>query len=67
MYIQKGTIKLSVSSNTGREAIVAVLGPGEFFGEGCLAGQPARMANATAQIASRILVIKKGKMLRLSS
>ncbi|HUP38843.1 MAG TPA: Crp/Fnr family transcriptional regulator [Vicinamibacterales bacterium] len=65
MYIQKGSIKLSVSSNTGREAIVAVLGPGEFFGEGCLAGQPARMGNATAQVASRILVIKKEKMLRL--
>lgn len=65
MYIQKGSIKLSVRSNTGREAIVAVLGPGEFFGEGSLAGQPVRMGNATAQVASRILTIKKEKMLRL--
>jgi CRP-like cAMP-binding protein len=65
MYIQKGSVKLSVRAKTGREAIVAVLGPGEFFGEGCLAGQPVRMGNATAQVASRILVIKKEKMLRL--
>ena len=65
MYIQKGSIKLSVRAKNGREAIVAVLGPGEFFGEGCLGGQPARMGNATAQVASRILVIKKEKMLRL--
>lgn len=65
MYIQKGSVKLSVSSNSGREAVVAVLGPGEFFGEGCLAGQPARMGNATATVASRILVLKKEKMLRL--
>lgn len=65
MYIQKGSVKLSVSSKSGREAVVAVLGPGEFFGEGCLAGQPARMGNATAMVASRILVLKKEKMLRL--
>jgi CRP-like cAMP-binding protein len=65
MYIQKGSVKLSVSSKTGREATVAVLGPGEFFGEGCLAGQPIRMGNATATIASRVLVLKKEKMLRL--
>ena len=65
MYIQQGSVKLSVRSSTGREAVVAVLGPGEFFGEGCLAGQPVRMGNATALVASRVLVIKKGKMLRL--
>lgn len=65
MYIQKGSVKLSVRSSTGREAIVAVLGPGEFFGEGCLAGQPIRMGNATAMTPSRILVLKKEKMLRL--
>ena len=65
MYIQKGSVRLSVSSKTGREAIVAVLGPGEFFGEGCLAGQPLRMGNATATIASRVLVLKKDRMLRL--
>jgi CRP/FNR family cyclic AMP-dependent transcriptional regulator len=65
MYIQKGSVKLSVRSKTGREAVVAVLGPGEFFGEGCLAGQPVRMGNATAMVPSRVLVLKKEKMLRL--
>jgi CRP-like cAMP-binding protein len=65
MYIQRGTVKLSVRSKTGREAVVATLGSGEFFGEGCLAGQPVRMGNATAMSASRILVLKKEKMLRL--
>lgn len=65
MYIQKGSVKLSVSSKTGREAVVAVLGPGEFFGEGCLAGQPVRMGSATAMVPSRVLVLKKEKMLRL--
>ncbi|MEO5741325.1 MAG: Crp/Fnr family transcriptional regulator [Vicinamibacterales bacterium] len=65
MYIQKGSVKLSVRSATGREAVVAVLGPGEFFGEGCLAGQPIRMGDATAMTPSRVLVLKKEKMLRL--
>jgi len=65
MYIQKGSVKLSVCSKTGREAVVAILGPGEFFGEGCLAGQPIRMGNATALVPSRILMVKKDRMLRL--
>ena len=65
MYIQKGAVKLSVCSKTGEVAIVAVLGPGEFFGEGCLAGQPLRMGNATAVVPSTILVLEKAKMLRL--
>jgi CRP/FNR family transcriptional regulator, cyclic AMP receptor protein len=65
MYIQKGGVKLSVRSRAGREALVAMLGPGEFFGEGCLAGQPIRMANATALTQSTILVLKKEKMVRL--
>ena len=66
MYIQKGGVKLSVcSAETGREAVIAMLGPGEFFGEGCLAGQPRRMGNATAITASTILVLKKEKMVRL--
>jgi len=46
--IQKGKIKLTVVSNAGKEAVIAVLGPGDFFGEGCLAGQPLRMATAVA-------------------
>ena len=65
MYIQKGSVRLSVRSKTGKQAIVAVLGPGDFFGEGCLAGQPLRMSNATAMEASRILVVRKARMLRL--
>src|SRR5882672_2795472 len=48
LYIQKGGVRLSVLSKTGREAVVAMLGPGDFFGEGCLAGQPVRMGSATA-------------------
>jgi CRP-like cAMP-binding protein len=46
--IQKGKVKLAVVSNAGKEAVIAVLGPGDFFGEGCLSGQPLRMATATA-------------------
>jgi CRP/FNR family cyclic AMP-dependent transcriptional regulator len=42
LYIQRGGVKLSVLSKTGREAVVAMIGPGDFFGEGCLAGQPIR-------------------------
>jgi CRP-like cAMP-binding protein len=58
-------VKLSVRSKTGREAVVAMLGPGDFFGEGCLAGQPVRMGSATAITLSTILVLKKEKMVRL--
>ena len=47
MYIQKGTVRLSVLSHAGKEAIVGVLGPGDFIGEGALAGQPIRMGTAT--------------------
>jgi len=65
MYIQKGGVKLSVLSKTGREAVVAMLGPGDFFGEGCLAGQPVRMGSATAITGSTILVINKDQMVRL--
>ena len=65
MYIQKGAVKLSVLSKRGREAVVAMLGPGDFFGEGCLAGQPARMGSATAVTTSTILIIGKAKMVRL--
>jgi CRP-like cAMP-binding protein len=64
MYIQSGGVKLSVLSKTGREAVVAMLGPGDFFGEGCLAGQPLRIGSATAIAASNILVIEKGQMVK---
>ena len=65
LYIQKGGVKLSVLSKTGREAIVAMLGPGDFFGEGCLAAQPVRMGSATAITSSTILLIEKDQMIRL--
>jgi CRP/FNR family transcriptional regulator, cyclic AMP receptor protein len=65
LYIQTGGVKLSVLSKAGREAVVAMLGPGDFFGEGCLAGQPIRMGSATAITPSTILVVRKGKMLDL--
>ena len=64
MYLQKGEVWLSVRSKTGREAIVAVLGPGDFFGEGALAGQPLRVGSATANASSTVLVIEKSSMLR---
>jgi CRP/FNR family transcriptional regulator, cyclic AMP receptor protein len=65
MYIQAGAIKLSVLSKAGREAVVAMLGPGDFFGEGSLAGQPFRMGSATTTTASTILLVDKQKMVRL--
>ncbi len=65
LYIQEGGVKLSVISKTGREAVVAMLGPGDFFGEGCLAGQPLRIGSATAIVPSRILKIQKQRMVDL--
>ena len=65
MYLQRGEVKLSVLSNMGREAIVAVLGPGNFFGQGALAGQRLRVKSATANAPSTILVIEKNEMLRV--
>ena len=65
LYIQKGGVKLSVLSKTGREAVVAMLGPGDFFGEGCLAGQPVRMGSATATTDSTILLVDQDEMVRL--
>lgn len=64
MYIQKGGIKLSVMSQTGAEAIVAVLGPGEFFGEGCLAGQRLRMSSAIAITPTTVITVTKREMMR---
>ncbi len=64
-YIQKGGVKLSVTNEGGKEAVVAVLGPGEFFGEGCLAGQSVSMATATAIVPTSILFIEKQEMMRV--
>jgi CRP/FNR family transcriptional regulator, cyclic AMP receptor protein len=65
MYLQKGGIKLSVFSAAGKEGVVAILEPGHFFGEGCLAGQTVRMATAVAIIPSTVLVIEKREMLKV--
>ena len=64
MYIQEGRIKLSVVNKAGKEAIVAILGPGDFFGEGCLAGQSVRMGTATALLPTIVSVIQKNEMRR---
>ena len=64
MYIQKGGVQLSVVSEVGKEAIVALLGPGDFFGEGCLAGLPFRMGTATAITPAIVLDIEKNEMIR---
>ena len=65
LYVQSGGVKLSVLSKTGKEAVVAMLGPGDFFGEGCLAGQPVRMGSATAITPSAILRVEKAQMVKL--
>jgi CRP/FNR family transcriptional regulator, cyclic AMP receptor protein len=65
MYLNDGGVKLSVVNGAGKEAVVAILGPGDFFGEGCLAGQTIRMGTATAVAASTIHVIEKSEMLKV--
>ncbi len=64
-YLQHGGVKLAVLSASGKEAVVAMLGAGDFFGEGCLAGQAVRMSTAAAVIATTVLRIPKGEMIRL--
>jgi len=65
LYIQKGGIKLSVINEVGKEAVVAMLGPGDFFGEGGLAGQLVRMGTATAIDPTTLLVIERKEMIRV--
>ncbi|MEW5983084.1 MAG: Crp/Fnr family transcriptional regulator [Acidobacteriota bacterium] len=65
LYIQRGGVKLRVTSHAGKEAIVAMLGPADFFGEGALAGQPVRMSTAIATSASTFLVVGTQQMSRL--
>lgn len=65
LYIQKGAVKLTVVNEAGREAVVAILGPGDFCGEGCLAGQLLRASTAATIEPSTILVIEKPEMIRL--
>ena len=64
-YIQKGAVKLSVVNEVGKEAVVAILGPGDFFGEGCLAAQSVCMGTATAITSTLILFIEKNEMIRV--
>jgi CRP/FNR family transcriptional regulator, cyclic AMP receptor protein len=65
LYLQKGGVKLSVVNEVGKEAVVAILGPGDFFGEGCLAGQTICMGTATAITPTTVLVIEKSEMIRV--
>ena len=64
-YIQRGGVKLTVVNEVGKEAVVAILGPGDFFGEGCLAGQSVCMGTATAIVPTSILFIEKKEMMRV--
>ena len=65
MYIRSGSVQLSVVSHSGKEAVVGTLRPGDFVGEGALAGQPVRLATARATVPSEILVIPTRQMKRL--
>ena len=64
-YIQNGKVKIAVTSDQGKEAIVAILGTGDFFGEGCLIGQPLRLAAATAMTECTIMRVDKPTMVRV--
>jgi CRP/FNR family transcriptional regulator, cyclic AMP receptor protein len=65
MYVQKGSVKLTVVNETGKEAVVAIFGSGDFFGEGGMAGQTVRMGTATAIVPTTILIIEKDEMMRV--
>src|SRR5665213_1821389 len=65
LYIQRGSVKLSVVNEIGKEAVVAMLGPGDFLGEGCLAGQNVRMGTATVIAPTTLLVIEQKEMVRV--
>ena len=64
MYVQKGSVKLTVVNETGKEAVVAIFGSGDFFGEGGMAGQAVRMGTATAIVPTTVLIIGKDEMVR---
>jgi CRP/FNR family transcriptional regulator, cyclic AMP receptor protein len=65
MYVQTGNVKVSVRSTSRKEAVVAILGPGQFFGEACLAGHSRRMGSATAMTPSTILIVGRDRMVEL--
>jgi len=65
LFVQKGNVRLSVLAGSGKEAVVGVIGPGNFFGEGALAGQPIRLGSATALSACTVLIVPLQQMKRL--
>jgi CRP/FNR family cyclic AMP-dependent transcriptional regulator len=65
LYVQKGSVKLTVVNENGKEAVVAIFGSGDFFGEGGMAGQPFRMGTATAMVPTTVLIIAKDEMTRV--
>jgi CRP/FNR family cyclic AMP-dependent transcriptional regulator len=65
LYMHTGSVKITVNSSTGKEAVIAILGPGDFFGEGCIAGQEFRVATAIAMTTVSALEIEKQEMMRV--
>lgn len=65
MYIQNGGVKFTVVNGSGKEAVVAMFGPNDFFGEGCMAGQPLRMGTTSAIKPTTVLAIQKKELLRV--
>jgi CRP/FNR family transcriptional regulator, cyclic AMP receptor protein len=65
LYLQSGSVKITVTSSSGKEAVIALLRPGDFFGEGCIAGQPLRVAKASAMGPVSVLEIEKREMIRV--
>lgn len=65
MYVQRGGVKFTVVNESGKEAVIAVFGPGDFFGEGGMAGQTLRMGTATAIVPTTVLLIEKSEMIRV--
>jgi len=65
MYVQKGSVKFTVVNESGKEAVVAIFGTGDFFGEGCLAGQPIRIGSAISTAVTTVLMIEKDEMMRV--
>jgi CRP/FNR family transcriptional regulator, cyclic AMP receptor protein len=65
MYVQRGGVKFTVVNESGKEAVIAIFGPGDFFGEGGMAGQTLRMGTATAIVATTVLLIEKSEMIRV--
>jgi len=64
LYIQQGGIRMSVVNEVGKEAVIGLLGPGDFLGEDCMSGLPFRMSTATAIMGTKVLVVERGEMIR---